>query len=323
MNFRSVQDLNSIISTNISLLKCENFELVVGVPRSGMLPASILALKLNLPLMSISEYIDNSAITHGRTRKPSSKIVKAHDALKVLIVDDSISSGDSIREVKVKIPEHLLGKCRFMAIYGVGKNTDIDIVLETVALPRIFEWNAMYHGIVKDACFDIDGVLCEDPAEWQNDDGEKYLEFIENAKPLYLPLTTIDTLVTNRLEKYRRETEAWLKKYNIKYHRLEMLQVESKEERLDQVDYFKHKSDVYKKSSAKIFYESSLQQAQEIYKRTKKPVYCVDEHFLITPTILRSLLKPKTLKWIVKERLYSYKLIRTTSKLIKKLRYVK
>lgn len=320
MNFKSIQDLNNDISKNISQLKSESFELVVGIPRSGMLPASIIALKLNLPLMTLTEFLINSSVSHGRTRKPSSSIKSAHSARKILIIDDSINSGDSIREVKERVPSELIKKCKLLAVYGVQKSNDIDYILNIVPSPRIFEWNAMYHGIIENACFDIDGVLCADPTEDENDDSRKYHNFLENAKPLYLPLTKIDTLVTNRLEKYRPQTEAWLKKYNIKYNNLEMLQVGSKAERLEQHDYFKHKSDIYKNSKTKIFYESSIQQAQEIFKRTQKPVYCVDKHILITPSSLKTILNPTTLKWVIKERLYKYNVVRSVHKLAKSLK---
>ena len=320
MNFKSIKDLNIDISKNLSVLKSENFDLIVGIPRSGMLPASIIALKLNLPLMTISEYLADSQVKHGRTRKPSSNVSNAHNAKKVLIVDDSINSGDSIEEVKKQIPQEKMGVVKFLAVYGVQKNNDIDFILDIVPSPRIFEWNAMYHGIIENACFDIDGVLCEDPLESQNDDGEKYSEFLESAKPLYLPLFKIDTLVTNRLEKYRPQTEAWLAKNNIQYNRLEMLNISSKKERLEQQDYYKHKSDIYKKSNTKIFYESSLQQAKVIFERTQKPVYCVDEHILITPSTLKTLLTPSSAKWIIKERLYGFKLVRRLHKIAKRLK---
>lgn len=323
MNFKSINDLSKDIDKNISLLKVQEFELVVGVPRSGMLPASIIALKLNLPLLTLNEFILNSEISHGRTRKPSVLIKFAHEAKKILIVDDSINSGYSIVEVKSKLTDDLLSNCKFLAVYGVSQDKSVDFILDIVSSPRIFEWNAMYHGIVVDACFDIDGVLCEDPTEEQNDDGAKYLEFIINANPRYLPIVTIDTLVTNRLERYRPETELWLEKHGIKYKKLEMLKLDSKDDRLMQVDYFQHKVGAYKNSGAKIFYESSLQQAKVIFERTKLPVYCVDENILLSDSSFSFLLNPKTTKWMLKERLSRFKKLRTIYHWLRKIKFLK
>ncbi len=40
--------------------------------------------------------------------------------------------------------------------------------MEVIDRPRIFEWNVLHHpGILKDACLDIDGVLCHDPSHEQ------------------------------------------------------------------------------------------------------------------------------------------------------------
>ena len=45
MNYRSISDLNNIILQRLSILP-RDFDLIVGVPRSGMLPANLLALYL-------------------------------------------------------------------------------------------------------------------------------------------------------------------------------------------------------------------------------------------------------------------------------------
>lgn len=323
MKFKSVDDLNADINKSIVKLKSENFDVVVGIPRSGMLPASIIALKLNLPLLTLNEFLANSTIAHGRTRKPSVTIQYAHQAKKILIVDDSINSGDSITEVKSKLTDELLSKCKFLAVYGVSYDVSVDFILDYVSLPRIFEWNAMYHGIVVDACFDIDGVLCEDPTEEQNDDGYKYQDFLINARPRYLPIVKINTLVTNRLEKYRPQTELWLKKHGVMYDKLEMLNLNSKDDRVKQADYFQHKVDVYKKSGAKIFYESSLQQAKVIFERTKLPVYCVDENKLFSSSSLSLCFQPQTAKWFLKERLSKFKKLRSVYHWLRKKKLLK
>ena len=48
MNYRSIADLNHTILKQLHMLP-RDFDLVVGVPRSGMLPANLIALYLNLP----------------------------------------------------------------------------------------------------------------------------------------------------------------------------------------------------------------------------------------------------------------------------------
>jgi uncharacterized HAD superfamily protein len=74
----------------------------------------------------------------------------------------------------------------------------------------------MHHGhLLKYCCVDIDGVLCLDPTDCQNDDGAAYEKFLEEAVPMLAPTRPIGALVTSRLEKYRGLTEKWLAKHVI------------------------------------------------------------------------------------------------------------
>ena len=41
----------------------------------------------------------------------------------------------------------------------------------------------------------MDGVLCIDPTEKENDDGERYKHFLNNAAPLHIPKYTIGHIV--------------------------------------------------------------------------------------------------------------------------------
>ncbi|MDR1591400.1 MAG: FkbM family methyltransferase [Prevotellaceae bacterium] len=146
----------------------------------------------------------------------------------------------------------------------------------------MFQWNYMNHGYIEQSCFDIDGVLCVDPTEEENDDGDKYRRFILNAKPLYIPHYNIYALVTSRLEKYRKETEEWLKKNNVQYKHLYMLDLSSKEERIRLNAHAKFKAEIYRRlDDTVLFYESNLSQAHEIAKITQKAVFCVETDELI------------------------------------------
>lgn len=49
MNYRSISDLNQIILKRLYIIP-RDIDLVVGIPRSGMFPANLLALYLNRPV---------------------------------------------------------------------------------------------------------------------------------------------------------------------------------------------------------------------------------------------------------------------------------
>ena len=157
--------------------------------------------------------------------------------------------------------------------------------------PRVFEWNIYHHSVMSRSCVDIDGVLCLDPTPEQNDDGPQYIDFLLNAQALNIPSAKIHSLVTNRLEKYRKETETWLNKYNIEYDHLIMLNVASKEERQRLNSYVTHKANYYRTSGLDFFIESEVAQASSIAQLTGKPVFCVDNNTIYKPGVINSTYK--------------------------------
>jgi Uncharacterized conserved protein len=278
MYYRNVSDLNKIILKRLNILP-RDFDLIVGVPRSGMLPANLLALYLNRPYTDIHSFLNGHIYKAGERGQFFD--IKAFK--KVLVVDDSVASGSAMDKVKASL-DGIKDKFdfSFCAIYMVpGKEKTVDYFFETVPLPRYFQWNIMNHTTLEKACFDIDGVLCVDPTEDQNDDGPIYRDFVLNAPPLFIPGAKIGTIVTSRLEKYRPETEVWLQKYNIKYNKLVMLDLPNKEARQKANSHASHKANEYKSGPYVLMIESDLNQAMEINRITKKPVLCTENFEMI------------------------------------------
>ena len=170
-----------------------------------------------------------------------------------------------------------------MTVYVTDETKNIpDIYFEVCNPPRMFEWNYLHHKNLVNACFDIDGVLCVDPTPEQNDDGEKYIDFVRNAPLRVAPSFKIGYLVTSRLEKYRGDTEYWLKKNNIKYDHLIMMQFKTKEERIRSGSHGKFKGEVYSRfKETNLFVESELRQAKEIAEISGKVVFCTENQSVI------------------------------------------
>jgi uncharacterized HAD superfamily protein len=278
MNYRNISDLNNVILKNLSIIP-RDFDLIVGVPRSGMLPANLLALYLNKPYTDLHSFINGHIYKAGAR----GQFFDVSAYKKILVVDDSVASGSALKECKENLKE-LEGKfdIKYCAIYVVpGKEKTVDYYFESVALPRYFQWNILNHTTLEKACFDIDGVLCADPLPEQNDDGEKYIDFILNAPPLFIPGAKIGTIVTSRLEKYRKETETWLNKYNIKYNELVMLDLPDMAARQRANNHGTHKANAYKSGPYVLFVESEMGQALEINRLTGKPVLCTETFEMI------------------------------------------
>ena len=280
INYRSISDMDRIIRKNISAIPLD-VELIVGIPRSGMLAASIIALLLNKPLVDINSLLseDNNGM-NDMSERIKTYLYNIQAYKKILVIDDSCNSGSSLdkaRECLEKFGSDV--EILFGCVYATNESQNyVDFYFEIVDLPRVFEWNILNHSILNDACLDLDGVLCVDPTDEENDDGEKYINFILNATPLFIPRTTIGYIVTSRLEKYRKETEAWLGKNGIKYKKLYMLDLKSKEERIKQNAHSKFKAEIYQELKAKLFVESNANQAKEIYEMTNRDVYCIENN---------------------------------------------
>lgn len=280
MNFRSINDLSNLIRNNLSLIPTD-IDLIVGIPRSGLLVANIIALLLNKPLTDVDGVIQGRLISSGRTKDITKNIKNISDCKKALVVDDSIASGISLLQCKERLQSVNSIEFIYCVAYALPSSKDmVDISFEVLEDPRLFEWNLFSQkSMLGKMCFDIDGVLCDDPRAEQNDDGEKYELFLKNTRAKIRPTGRIGYLVTSRLEKYRSLTEAWLNDNNIEFDSLIMLNTTA-EQRAAMNLHASFKADYYRKSDAILFVESEERQAKEICHLTRKPVYCVETgHF--------------------------------------------
>lgn len=285
MNYRSLNHLSKL-STECAGKIPNDIDLVVGIPRSGMLVASIIALKQNLPLTDLYSFLRNDELKKGNTRTyKHADLVRAQDAKKILLVDDSISSAKSMMAAQEQVKAVYQGGVVTMAVFAERHNRHlVDMHLELVEQPRVFEWNIMHHEFLTHACLDIDGVLCLDPTTDQNDDGPKYRDFLACTRPLFIPSVKVAHLVTSRLEKYRADTEEWLKRNGVQYGELHMLDLPTAEERRRLNIHHKFKAEVYTKQPlTRLFVESEEKQAIEIMKLSGKPVYCIETNEMYVP----------------------------------------
>jgi uncharacterized HAD superfamily protein len=272
LQYRSYEDLNRLIH-QADLNAYRNFDLVVGIPRSGMVPAYMIGLILNLPVIDIESYIARVKPYVGNRLTQNKREFK-----KVLVVDDSIKFGGQLQIIKEKLFQFNSIHFKFFAVFATSESRMlVDYCLEIIDHPRIFQWNLLNSWIFEHSCVDIDGVLCEDPSEEENDDGERYIEFLENTRPRYLPSCVVAVLVTSRLEKYRKQTEYWLSKHGVQFRKLVMLDLPDKETRVKLGIHSSFKSKVYQEfNQTGLFIESSKSQSEDIHNHTGKNVFCVE-----------------------------------------------
>ena len=283
MNFRTVQDVNTCICKHIGKVP-RDVDLVIGIPRSGMLVASLIGLYLNLPFADLHSFIDGKIYQTGTTRRQKNWINSAYEAEHVLVVDDSISTGEAIRKTKSLMQNAKLNcKVTYCAVYAVITAIPyIDFYFEICNHPRIFEWNYMHSWILEKSCVDIDGVLCDDPGIQEALIKKKYEEFLLNATPKLIPTKKVGYLITGRKEQYRIVTENWLTKNGIEYENLIMLPDEKSFEDMGNLEYAEYKAGIYAKTDCFLFIESNYEQAVKICELSGRQVFCVENHMLIT-----------------------------------------
>ena len=295
MNYKSLRDLSSDLIQNIHKIP-HDIDLVVGVPRSGLMVANLIALLLNVQITDVDGLLSDHIITSGKTKTKflGSPIRHVSDCKKILVVEDSVYSGASLLSVKQRIQEQSFSFeiLYFAAYVSPGKEDLVDVYLQTLPSPRVFEWNLFHSSILEYSCVDIDGILCVDPTEEENDDGENYLYFLEHAAPKIIPTHRIKYLVSSRLETYRSQTEQWLARNHIEYDKLFLLNSTAEKRRAKGL-HAAFKSEIYGKADhCGLFIESSSAQAQRIYAATGKPVYCIENNVLYDEKLQQAQLLP-------------------------------
>lgn len=281
MNYKDVNDLKDATHKLAHELPT-NIDVVVGIPRSGLLAANLLCLHLDVPMTDVDGLLRGDLIDTGNRHGKSTSL---EDIETVLVFDDSVLTGTQMTETQQRLAEE---EFPFDIKYGAAyvtrfSHTYVDHWGDIVPRPRVFEWNIMHHPLLRNSCVDIDGILCRDPTTEENDDGENYRKFLRQVDPKIVPNNRIGCLVTCRLEKYREQTEAWLDEHGIEYDNLIMMDHPNMEARQEAGDHAEYKARIYNETDAPLFIESSHQQAQRIHKQTSKPVYCYESNEMFQP----------------------------------------
>lgn len=274
---RNVTHLDRLIVKNLHKIRAIPADVIVHCPRSGTIPASLIATYLCKPFASVEEYCAGII----NTRKSDYK-----DLNSILLVDDSIATGQQmdgfIRQIKKARPGVKVYTLAVYSYRGAKPTIKPTLILETHDDPDyIYTWFMFKTFRLKYCAVDMDGVLCRDVIEGEDDDGENYSKFLETADLKFKPFDYLQgrdvmgAIVTGRLEKYRPQTESWLKKHGIKYNKLIMCPAQTKEHRKT-LNPARWKSSVYSRPEYKLFIESSEKEARVIADISQKPVFCID-----------------------------------------------
>lgn len=236
---------------------------IVGVPRSGMLPASVIATHLHLPLLELAENGPRELIAGSRGPTLMRR------AGKLVVIDDTVYGGNSMKRAR-----NLMGMTQavYAAVYVRPESAhSVDLFARNLPSPHILEWNLANAGPTRGhaanavygtgLAFDVDGILIHD-ADSGGKIGAPYL--VPRAHPVRL-------IVTGRQEYHREETANMLRSLGVQWDRLEMLPDDAP---FTWEEAAKHKAKHYAGSGCGFFVESDPMQAEIIQRLSGKPVIC-------------------------------------------------
>lgn len=296
INFRSINDLNELVLSKIPSLP-EEIDLVVAVPRSGYLVAAMIALNINTRMCSYNEYINGLTPLGGQRTNRLQEDGK--QVRNVLIVDDSVSTGWEMKRLKEQVASlNLDDRITFLAAYVSTQGMAmVDIALEKLDYPQMFEWNLYHHPHLKRSCMEMDGVICLKPQAKELATTKAYEAFINNAKARIIPTVEVGFIIADRPERYREQTESWLRKHNVQYGMLIMNPDDSVlTESEDQNRSLTHKINQYSSLDAFLYIGYSKEVASEIFNKTQKAVFCVENHTFINAKVSNTITQIKKIK---------------------------
>lgn len=254
-----------------------DIDAVIGIARSGLIPAQQIACMRHLPLLACRigwSHAEEAVVDVGNgwrlcdyDRQPFRKL---------LLVDDTAWHGRSMSwataVVRRSFPRAQIVRA---AVFATSHSQEfLDAWACTYDGLHYLEWNLFNSGHAETLATDFDGILCPDFSTEEDDDGPRYVEALRNRPALQTPRrVAVGAIITARLEKYRRETEAWLAHYGIRNRRLVMGPWATQAER-QRADVAAWKSRQFLSTGLDLFVESDPAQAATIHWRTGKKVLC-------------------------------------------------
>jgi uncharacterized HAD superfamily protein/adenine/guanine phosphoribosyltransferase-like PRPP-binding protein len=254
-----------------------DFDVIIGIPRSGLLIANIIATKFALPLSTPDDFV------RGVQWQSKYTLHTPEINNRVLLVEDSVVSGRRLSEALAQLQLHfprlqIEVASLFVAPRAVNKVNHYYVIEKP---PYLFEWNLLTstHSFGK-LCTDMDGVLCKDCPVDVDKDETAYEAWLKTVRPHLIPRFKIEAIVTSRLEKYRGLTEEWLRQHDVKYNQLLMMDLNRKEDKTFDATVH-HKTVCIRRIKPFWYWESNVDEAIEIHKDTELPVLCTDRMIIL------------------------------------------
>jgi uncharacterized HAD superfamily protein len=240
------------------------YDLIVGIPRAGLLFATFISQNLGVPL---------STPDRLPQRWNGSKFSVTKPIKNILLVEDCTGSGSEILFAKQKA-ETLFpdAKVQTGSVYAVESFVPDTYGKQLNGHQRFFfEWDLMYLGAVSVAS-DLDGVICQDWPFTEDISEDSKLNWMRTVAPFMIPAYGVKAIITSRPERYRQTTTDWLRKHEVLFSYLIMDQSSQDVGR----DYIGHKVQAINQICPDLFFESHDSVAREVHFQTGVPVVSIE-----------------------------------------------
>ncbi|CAM3892478.1 phosphoribosyltransferase [Alkalicoccus chagannorensis] len=267
MIYRSYEDADTLLRQQLHRIRPMKPDTIVGIPRSGMIPAYMLGALLHAPVIDLQTFLENP-----------------EEGGRILLVDDCIGTGGSLRQVLEAIPANVHSRLRTCCLYSnQPERTDVDLFLEYLPRVAVYEWNIMHCFIVREAVFSLRALLTSMPKAAA---AEKIEACCRYSRPKIIPAEPIHTLLCPLPEASRSSVEAWLAYYGIQVRQL-VFQPEQKQSS----KAGSWEAQVYRKSGAELFVAGSVEEAEAVFARSGRPVFSTEANRLFSRGILYTALR--------------------------------
>lgn len=245
-----------------------DLDAVVGIARSGLLPASLVATARHVPLWTCSRGQGLTDPGHGGRMDGAT----GGDPRHVVVVDDTAALGREMPAAAALVRERWpAARITRAVVYCTPQaRRAVDLCAAIYPGAHYLEWNWCNAGHGAACGYDFDGVLCHDD---------------DPARPLFLPRRApVPLIATGRHESRREVTEAWLDRWGVRCERLVMRDFDAPGEYdPDRIAAFK--ASHYQASKCILFAESDPWQAERIAEITGRAVLCPQLGRVIPPRL--------------------------------------
>lgn len=273
MYYKSINDMNDAILRGLEKFPTDA-DLVVGIPRSGLLAGNMISLYLNLPLTDLKGLGERRLLGNGKRPLPGSSERVFQDARKIIVVDDCVSRGTEMLKTKKLIEEWgYADRVVYATVFCFPERPDIaDINLEIIPRPMCFQWSCMHTPEISSNCVDLDGLLASriDPEAAKT--RESYLEQVRIANPIFTPTIEIGCIFAHRPDFSREATEIWLSQNRIRYKRLVLLPNEVFENPDGHAKMCEVFSSIFQEEQYRLYLSGDDRVSAEVAEHTGKPV---------------------------------------------------